>query len=453
MKRLFGTNGVRGIVNEEMNIQFALELSKAIGTFFGGGEVVVGSDTRTSNEMIKGAVLSGLLSTGCGAVDIGIVPSPTLQLFVKEGNFKGGIIITASHNPPEYNGIKGIDHKGMELSRQEEEAIENLYFTKSFKQAKWNQIRPLRREERAIGNYLRAVLKQVDSKLIRKVKMKVVLDCGNGTACFTSPYLLRELGCEVITINGQPDGSFPGRPSEPLPENLEPLMKLVEESKADLGVAHDGDADRSIFIDEEGKYIYGDRTLALVAGSIVERQGGGLVVTPVSSSTCVEDVVKSFGGEVHYTKVGAPIVARTMFELGAVFGGEENGGLIFPNHQYCRDGGMAVAKVLEILAEKEEKMSELIGSIPEYSLFKTSVSCPEDKKEEVLEAFIDAAKDRRIITVDGAKIFYEEGWLLVRPSGTEAIFRIFAESKNSRRAEKLAKEGARKLQEIVDSFV
>ncbi|HEY4705483.1 MAG TPA: phosphoglucosamine mutase, partial [Thermoplasmata archaeon] len=223
-------------------------------------------------------------------------------------------------------------------------------------------------------------------------------------------------------------------------ENLSTLLKLVRESKADLGVAHDGDADRAIFADERGEFVFGDRTLALVAREAVQAKGG-TVVTPVSSSRCLEDVVRAAGGTVTYTMVGAPLVARVMYESGATFGGEENGGMIFPEHQFCRDGAMALAKVLEIVTRAGKPMSALLAELPAYSLHKTSVHYPPPERDAILARLKGLAKGLRVNDIDGVKVHYDDGWVLVRPSGTEPIFRIFAEAKTDARAKALAAEG------------
>lgn len=440
MTRLFGTNGIRGVANKDLTCDLATTVGKAIGTFFDGGAVALGMDVRTSSEMLKAAVLSGLLSTGCEIVDVGIMPTPCLQYYVKSKTLVGGVMITASHNPPEYNGIKVMDSKGMELDRGSEEIIEGHVDKGDFRKAGWNEVRPVYQDASAAEVYINGILTKVNANAIRKRQPKVVLDCGNGAACLTSPTLLTRMGCRVITINGQPDGHFPGRPPEPVVANLSELMKIVPEVGADLGIAHDGDADRSIFVDEHGDFVHGDATLALMAREALKRRGG-LVVTPVSSSSCVEEVVKSKGGMVQYTKVGAPIVARTMYQSGAIFGGEENGGLIFPEHQFCRDGGMAAAKLIEVLVTRQQPLSQLLSDIPKYHLFKTSVPFPPEKRDALLKAIIVQAQNYRSNTIDGVKIFFEEGWVLIRPSGTESIFRIFAESRDSSRAEYLAKRG------------
>ena len=451
MTRLFGTNGVRGVVNETMTIGLATDLSRAIGTFLGGGNVAIGCDTRTSADMLKSASVSGLLSAGCSVIDLSIVPSPTLQLEVKNGDYSGGIIITASHNPPEFNGIKCVDAEGMEMDKAGEEAIEDIYFSKRFLTVGWEDYRNHEEKVDAVDNYISSILGNVDVESIKRAKTQVVLDCANGAAYLSSPRLLERLGCETVLLNEVPDGTFPGHDSEPIQENLAELMEVVADSDAVLGIAHDGDADRSVFVDENGNYVPGDKSLALVAKRTVEEKSGGLVVTPVSSSSCVEEAVTKSGGEIRYTPVGSPIVARVMKATGAVFGGEENGGLIFPEHQYCRDGGMAAAKVIELLALSGERLSSLLQEVPVYHNLKKKIPCPNEIKSKVLEGLSSEFEGKEIDKTDGVKVLYPDGWILVRPSGTEPLFRVFAESKSQGRAKELADEGVRIITELIES--
>ncbi|MCD6447563.1 MAG: phosphoglucosamine mutase, partial [Thermoplasmata archaeon] len=412
MKRLFGTNGVRGITNESMNAELALKLGKAIGTYF-QGNIIVATDTRTSNEMLKNAVIAGLVATGCNVFDAKIAPSPTLQYYVKHSDADAGVIITASHNPPEFNGIKVIDADGIELSRNKEKEIEKIYFNERFKLAAWNELGKVYDID-ILDFYIEGILEKVDVEKIKSNDFKVVVDCGNGAACYTMPYLVSQMA-DVISLNAQPDGNFPGRKPEPTEENIKDLMRTVKAVNADLGVAYDGDADRAVFVDEKGNFIYGDKSLAIMAGYIVEKKRGK-VVTPVSTSSCVEEYVKARGGEIVYTKVGAPIVARKMVEVDAVFGGEENGGLMFPSHQYCRDGGMATAAMLELLAVKGKKLSEMVAEVPSYYLVKTKVKC--ENNREVMEKLRKVIEGDQIDYTDGIKVYTDDGWVLIRPSGT-----------------------------------
>ncbi|UCD92891.1 MAG: phosphoglucosamine mutase [Methanobacteriota archaeon] len=449
MNRLFGTNGVRGIVNSDMNVNLAVDLGRAIGTFFREGEVAIASDTITSADMLKNAVVAGVLSTGLSVSDLGVLPSPSLQFAVKKTNYSGGIIITASHNPPEFNGVKVIDSLGLELARKDEEEIEAHYFRKSFRTSDWQTIGGTRLDNRWKDEYVQGVVGKLDAESIRKAGFKVVLDCANGAGYQTSPDIMDRLGCEVVLLNDEPDGRFPGHPSEPTPANLKDLATTVEKSNADIGIAHDGDADRTIFVDENADFVDGDKSLALMALFVLKERKGS-VVTPVSSSSCVGDVVKESGGNILYSKVGAPIVARTMLEKKAVFGGEENGGMIFPEHQYCRDGAMAAGKMIEILAESGESLSKLISKLPEYHLQKMKVICPDDKKEKALALMEKSLSTKEIDKTDGLKIYGESEWVLVRSSGTEPIVRVYAEAKDKSRAEELAKEYADILKDAVE---
>lgn len=437
-ERLFGTNGVRGVVNQDMNVQLAMDLGKAIGTFM-SGKVAIGTDSRTSATMIKSAVSSGLMSAGADVLDLGMVPTPVVQYFVKVNGLAGGVMITASHNPPEFNGIKCVDADGTEMPRAKEEEIERIYFSKGFAAREWDEVGDMRKVSGAVSAYLNNVLNNVDSAAIRVAGLTAVLDCANGAGAVSAPQLLDDLNVRAITLNSNPQGTFPGHPSEPVESHLKDLIAMVKGSGADLGIAHDGDADRTIFVDEKGRYLYGDKSLAIVAEYMVRKNGGGTVVTPVSSSMAVEDVVKRAGGEIVYTRVGAPIVARKMIEVGAVFGGEENGGLIFPEHQYCRDGAMTVAKMLEIIAQ-EGPLSKLVDAIPQYSQDKRKMTCPDEKKEAVLTGLVEHYKNERVDTTDGVKIIYDDGWTLVRPSGTEPLFRIYSEARTEEEAKRRSEE-------------
>ncbi len=424
--RLFGTNGVRGVVNEDMNVQFAMDLGRSIGEFM-SGEVAIATDTRTSGQMLKSAVSCGLMASGADVIDLGIIPTPALQYFVKSNPVSGGVMITASHNPPEFNGIKCIDADGTEMPRSREERIESIYFSRNFSHRDWREIGSHLPPKNAIEPYAAAIRSLVDLKAIRKADMSVVLDCANGAGSLFAPDFLDSLGVRAVTLNCNPQGTFPGHPSEPTPDHLGDLISLVRETDADMGIAQDGDADRAIFVDEKGNYLFGDKSLSILARFAV-REKRGIVVTPISSSSCVEDVVREEGGEILYTRVGSPVVARKMIEVGAVFGGEENGGLIFPEHQYCRDAAMTVAKMLEIVA-KHGPLSELVKDVPVYHLDKRKVSCPNDRKQGVLEAVASQQKEMRVDTTDGVKVYFDDGWTLIRPSGTESIIRIYSEGR------------------------
>ena len=446
--RLFGTNGVRGVVNTpQMDCDFALRLGMAIGSFM-KGTVMIATDARTSKEMLKSACSAGLMAVGCDVLDLGMVPTPTIQYAVKTNGVSGGVMITASHNPPEFNGIKCIDPDGTEMSRRNEEAIERIFHQGQFRRADWASVGKVRTHTTAADDYIAGICSKVDAGAIKASKLRIAVDCGNGAGAFVTPKLLDRLGVKYVTLNADPNGAFPGHNSEPVPENTKDLIELVKSGGFDFGVIHDGDADRTIFVDDRGRYMYGDRSLALVAYYKTLENKGGLVVTSVGSSMCVEDAVRMAGGSVIYTMVGSPIVARVMMEKGGIFGGEENGGLIFSEFQYCRDGAMSVAKVLEIVA-KNGRLSGLLDRIPSYAQHKTKTRCPDDQKEGVMAELARQAKGAKVDTTDGVKLFLKDGWVLVRPSGTEPIFRVFTEAKTPERAQALAEEYIGKVKKLV----
>jgi len=448
MTKLFGTNGVRGVINQDMSVDLALDVGRAIGTFM-QGKVAIATDSRTSGDMLRSLVSGGMTSAGSSVVDLGMLPTPALQYYVKNSGVKGGVMITASHNPPEFNGIKCVDHDGTEMPRKKEEVIERIYGDREFATPSWKDVGTITHLDGVGASYTNAIRRAVDRFKIAEAKLNVVLDCANGAGAVTSPGLLDSLGVRAITLNGNPQGTFPGHPSEPTPDNLKDLVAVVKATGADLGIAHDGDADRTIFVDDQGNYVYGDQSLSVVASHYVQENQGGIVVTPVSTSSCLEEVVKKHNGQVIYTKVGAPIVARRMMEVQAVFGGEENGGLIFPEHQYCRDAAMTMAKMLEIIAKKGP-LSELLKEVPRYCLDKRKLSCPEDKKEWVLEQVEAYFADQRTDVTDGIKIFFDGGWSLVRPSGTEPIFRIYSEGKDERTAKRCGDECEKLVRELLE---
>ena len=448
MKRLFGTFGVRKLANTELTPEFASKLSGAYGCLV-KGKVAIGGDTRTSTEMIKHAVTAGLLSAGCEVFDLGILPTPAIQYAVRN-YYDGGVIITASHNPPEYNGIKFVDSDGIGIHEEMEEEIERIFFSNNVERVAWNELKECYVNNNILEEYMDGVLSRVDRDIIKNAKFKVVVDCGSGAACSTTPYILRKLGCEVLTLNCQADGFFPGREPEPIKENLQELINVVKATGADLGIAHDGDADRTICIDENGEFVFGDKTFSLVEKYMLIENNGGLIVTTVATSSSIYDIAKQHNGEVIATAVGDLLVARELKDKDGLFGGEENGGLIFPDFVYGRDAALSAAKIIEIMAKENKKLSELIKELPVYYSEKMKIKCPDDKKNAVMDQVAMDTKDYKIDTTDGVKIFTEEGWVIIRPSGTEPIFRCFSEANNSENAKKMAEWGISLIKKHVD---
>jgi len=452
-RKLFGTNGIRGVVNKELTPEKAAKVGGAIGTFFKQGKLVVGHDARTSGPMLTNAVIAGLNATGCEVLFVGMAPTPALQYATKNHKMDGGVIITASHNPPEYNGIKVLWNDGIELSREQEIEVEIIFFDEKMRYTEWSNIGKMSVISGIIDEYVEAVKRHVNTDKITQRHYHVVVDAANSVGNLAVPHLLRDLGCKVTTINGDIDGTFPGRPPEPRQENLGELALTVKAVRADLGVAFDGDADRSIFVDENGEIHWGDKTFALVEKHFLRSNPGEKIVTPVSSSTLIKDVAEAYGGELVLTKVGSVTVSQTMKKLKAKLGGEENGGIFYGPHQSVRDGAMATALILNIMAETEEKLSKLLGELPQYYIEKGKVECPENLKAKTLEKLIEQVKGLNTSTIDGIKIWFEDkSAILVRPSGTEPIYRLYAEAKDRKKAIKLVNEYASKLKKIINSL-
>jgi phosphomannomutase/phosphoglucomutase len=428
-KRLFGTNGVRGVAGKDLTPELVLTIGKALGTMR-KGQIAVGRDTRTSGETLVKAIKSGLLAKGCDVVDCGVLPTPALQFLIRE-QFDGGAMITASHNPPEYNGVKIIEADGTEMGDEETLKLEHLIFEPSGSVQSWDHVGTEINAPHLIQKYIKAIVHYFPPDIGSEIT--VVVDPGSGPACLTTPQILTEMGCRVITLNGIVDGTFPGRLPEPSPEGLKGLAELVISSGSAFGVAHDGDADRAVFIDENGQFVEENKEFSLVAQFLCNKKKGA-IVTPVSTSQMVENGVKNQGCTITYTPVGSIYVARTMRALiengnEVVFGGEGNGGLIFPDHQFCRDGGMTAAMMVYILASTGQKISTLINELPKRYIIKDKISSP--LGTQILESLKSAYSHEKQDLTDGVKIFRGDSWALVRSSGTEPIIRIIVDGDNN----------------------
>ncbi|HVP96682.1 phosphoglucosamine mutase [Methanoregula sp.] len=425
-KKLFGTNGVRGIAGKEITPELTLSIGKALGTMR-PGKIAVGRDTRTTGFVLANALKAGLLATGCEVIDCGVLPTPALQYIVKE-HYDGGAMITASHNPPEYNGVKIIEPDGTEMGDEETIRLEELLADRSSEVKPWDQVGTEIAAPHLIDEYVQAIVGQFEGKPGHG--MTVVVDPGSGPACQTTPAILQALGCRVLTINGIMDGTFPGRLPEPSPEGLEGLAAMVTANNAAFGVAHDGDADRAVFIDDKGNYIEENHEFALITRHICITKKG-VVVTPVSTSQIVELVAEAAGCTVHYTPVGSIYVARTMRELlnsgkKVIFGGEGNGGLIFPDHQFCRDGGMTAAAMVSLLAATRQNLSALIEQLPTRYMIKEKLATPHGSQliKRLEKHYVGESTDH----TDGLKIKRSTSWALIRASGTEPLVRIMVDS-------------------------
>jgi len=435
MEKLFGTSGIRGLVGKEITPELAMGVGLALATQLGNsGCLVIGKDPRTSGDMFESSVISGLLSGGCSVTRLGVVPTPTVAFAVQHLKAKAGVMVTASHNPAEYNGIKLWDSNGMAYTPKLERQIESIYFKNKGKRVGWSSIGKI-----GSADVVPAYINKIVSSIKLSKEFKVVVDCGNGAASAVTPVLLRKMGCKVTTLNCHPDGHFPGRGLEPTEENLTELGKVVKSVGADLGVAHDGDADRVAAVDERGRFVQLDKMLALI--SAFQAKKGGIVATTVDASSVVEEAVEKKGGKVIRTKVGDVYVAEAVKKRRAVFGGEPCGAWIFPDFHMAPDGPLAAAKVLELLSYMDMGLAELADSIPERYTVREKVKCKNEKKAAVMKKLgpklKSALKATKVLSIDGLRAELKDGWVLVRPSGTEPYVRVTAEGKTQKKAEEL----------------
>ena len=425
MGRLFGTNGIRGIFGKTLTLDFVSDITLSIASFFKKGPILVGYDGRESSIIISKIVPAALSSAGLDSAVCGLVPTPCLQLATKELGYNGGIMITASHNPPAYNGIKVTAKDGIEISREDELKVEEFYFKKRWKISRKFGI--MTNEANAIRVYLRGIKTHVNTKKIRSQRPKVVLDLGNGAQAVTAPILCNELGCQFVVINEKIDGSFPGRGSEPTPQNLDKLASTVVRTKADFGIAFDGDGDRSIFCDEKGNILTGDRSALLLSKYILDKHPKSKVVTSVNSTSVTEKIAVNTGSKVIRTKVGSVEVSRKMVSVGAIIGFEENGGFMYGKHNQVRDGCMAMALVLDLLSGTRRSLSEEMANLPLSYTTKGKIECSKDDFKKIIHMLQDEPYKKDF--TDGIKIFLDKSsWVMVRLSGTEPIARIYVES-------------------------
>jgi phosphomannomutase/phosphoglucomutase len=437
--RLFGTNGIRGVAGIEIDSGLAFRVGSALGTLFPKGRVLIGRDGRLSSPMLLEGVAAGLLAQGNDVEDRGLITTPALEFMVKNTSSSAGVMITASHNPPEYNGFKVVDSDGIEIPRSKEEKMELLIHRDRWRASNPPGQRVVR--EGRIGAYFEKLESQVLAR-DRIGNLKIVIDTGNGVSALTTPRLLRKLGALVIGVNDVIDGEFPGRNSEPRPENLGSVSKIVKEEKADLGIAHDGDGDRAIFVDETGIVQPGDRTLALIEDELLRNHPGAKIVTPINTSMVVSEIAKKRKGKLILTKVGSIEVSRTIVRVGALLGGEENGGVFYAPHHPVRDGTMAAVLVVNAIIRNGRPLSKLLGRLPKFHMVKEKIPCNEEAKDRAINALRAKLKGRISSTLDGIRVDIEgRGWVLVRASGTEPLLRFYAE----------AKTGGQ-LQEILDEF-
>lgn len=448
---LFGTNGIRGVFGKDLSLDFLVNITRSLAAYYKKGPILIGRDGRNSNNIMFNIVTAALNSDGLDTVDAGILPTPCLQYATKRNEFNGGIMITASHNPPEYNGLKPIANDGVELPRQDESVVEKIFENKTFITSEI--VGQNFKEEMIIKRYINDVLALVDVDRIRKRKFKVTMDLGNGVQALVAPLLAKKLGCTVITVNGTIDGDFPGRGSEPTPSNLSLMSFVAKETNSDIGAAFDGDGDRSIFCDEKGIVSWGDKTGTLLAKYLIlTKHPKAKIVCPVNTTNILTKVAQDNGSEIIHTKVGSVEVSREMVKQGAIIGMEENGGFMYGVLNQVRDGALTTVLMLDLMASEEKSLSAILSSLPKVYQYKSKFECSE---MGLIQKVVDSVKNHgspmKIETLDGVKIWFdEESWLMLRPSGTEPLIRIYGESTDELLINSKVNEYTRIVKECLD---
>ena len=446
MQKLFGTNGVRGVFGNDFNLEFIHDLILSVGTHFKKGKILVAYDGRNSSHIIARVVSSALNFAGLDCYLAGLLPTPCLEFVTKKLGYDGGIMITASHNPPEYNGIKVVASDGVEISRDDERKIEQIFFEKNFNISTKNG--STFTEQTAMEVYISGIKSHLDISRIKARKFKVALDLGNGAQAVSAIQLCKELGCDVHLINENIDGSFPGRGSEPTPENLQALSDLVKSTKSDLGIAFDGDGDRSIFCDNEGKILTGDSSAILLCNYLLGIKSESKVITRINSGIIIEKLVSETNSKVIRTKVGSVEVSRKMVDENALIGFEENGGFMFGPHNQVRDGAMTLALILDLLSKSQYTFAENINNLPQSFTTKRKIKCTEEESKLVIEHL--STEFPNADNTDGIKVVIDEkNWIMVRPSGTEPIIRIYAESDSQANLDVLISKYLEKIKSLL----
>jgi phosphomannomutase/phosphoglucomutase len=445
---IFGSSGVRGVVGEEMTPEFVGRVARAAGATFaadGHTTVVVARDTRRTGEMLADAASAGLAAVGCTVHRVGRVATPGVQAYAEREGLPA-LVITASHNPPAYNGVKLVGPDGCELSRAALERVEERLLATGEASGDslgaWDEVGRVDRIEGVRRRYIDTLLDAVDRERIAEADLTVALDPGHGAGALTSPEFLRRLGCEVVTVNAQPDGHFPGRDPEPVRANLADLGELVRAADADVGIAHDGDADRAVFFDETGEYLEGDATLAALAAANLS--AGDATVSAVNVSQRLVDVAEAAGASLELTPIGSTNIVTRIRELQAEgvsvpVAGEGNGGVLFPPYRLARDGAYTAARFLELL--RDRRASEVTAPYDDYENVRLNLEYDYMSERDAMlgaaEAYARGA-DAELTTIDGYRLDYGDAWVLARPSGTEPLVRVYAEARSADRAADLA---------------
>ncbi len=448
MPRILSISGLRGTIGDADGLDpvFAMEFAAAVGTLAGGGTFVVSRDGRATGIMLKSAVIAGLTSVGCDVVDADIATTPTCGVLVTELKASGGLQITASHNPIEWNGLKPFTSGGSVFDAETGKKLLAILESKKFAYRKHDGIGSVTVLEDPLKAHLERVFKLVDVDAIKSKRFRVVLDCNHGSGGLAGPRLLEELGCEVVVLGGTPDGKFEHIP-EPLAENVTELAAKVKVLRGDVGFAQDPDADRLAIVDETGSYIGEELTLALAVDHVLPTRKGPVVVNG-STSRVTADLAEKYGCPFFRSAVGEANVVSMMKEKKSEIGGEGNGGVIEPRVGYVRDSLVSMAYVLDGLAKRGGTLSNWVSELPKYVIVKKKVTCPASFVEPACEALAKTYADAVATSGDGLRLDWPNQWVQVRASNTEPIIRVISEAATEEEANRLA-DGAMGVVEMV----
>ncbi len=445
-KLMISVSGIRGVIGRGLTPEVVLRYVQAYGAFAGDGKIVVGRDSRVTGEMMRRLVEAGLMSVGRDVIDIGLVPTPTTQMAVEKLHAQGGIVITASHNPIEWNALKLLADDGLFLNAEQGERVGKIAASCNFSFATWESIGKVETYADAVADHLDAlvVLPYIDTDALRTRKFRVVVDCCNGAGGVILPDLCKRLDCDAIFINREPSGVFPRNP-EPVPDNLTELCETVVAEKADIGFAVDPDVDRLAIVAENGKPLGEEYTLALAAEFMLSKRPGKMVAN-VSTTRALDDIAEKYNSRVERTKVGEIHVATKAREINAVLAGEGNGGIILPDLHLGRDAPLGLALTLQHLLEFEGTISALYDSLPQYTMVKDRLTLPGTADSAgIVEKIKDENADQSLDLTDGVKILYERSWVHIRPSNTEPIIRVMAEAPDCEEAQRLVERFKKEL--------
>ena len=432
-------SGIRGIIGDGLEPEVIVKYTNAYADFIGQGKVVVGRDARITGEMVNQIVTGTLLAKGLDVIDIGICPTPTVQYTVKTLNAQGGIAISASHNPNQWNALKLLNSTGQFMSPDEHHQMKQ-YLEKQSKCVAWEKIGNRTEYFEGLKNHIDAVLNLpvIDIQKIKEKRFRVLADCVNGAGAYCIPDLLKQFGCEVIEMNCEKTGIFPRLP-EPLPENLVETMKAIKEYNADFAVVVDPDVDRLVLITDKGEPFSEENTITLAADFILNKTKGNVVVN-LSTSRSVEDVAKKNNSSFYRSPVGEANVVQKMKEVNAIIGGEGSGGVIYPALHYGRDALVGIAFTLQYLSDSGKKLSEIKELLPKYFIAKKKIDLKTVSPDEVIEFLLKKYSKNKINTEDGLRIDFEDHWVHFRKSNTEPIIRIITESKTEKYSEELSEK-------------